>query len=178
MRKVILYIAMSLDGFIAKKDDDISWLTYVEMKDEDYGYAEFTKKIDTVIMGRRTYDKVITFGINMADSENQTFIITHQQLPSKKNLHFYNGDITTLINDLKIKPGKDIFVDGGAEIVNLLLKFNLIDEYIISVIPVLLGSGIRLFDSNGEMKYLELIESKSFSSGLVQMHYRNNNNKN
>jgi len=170
-RKVVLYIAESLDGFIAKEDNDISWLSIVEKPNEDYGYNDFVNTIDTVIMGRKTYEKVLSFGIEFPHKDKKSYVLSRTLEGTNENVEFYNGTINDLIKKLKSEDGKNIFIDGGAEVVREFRNENLIDEYIISIIPVLLGKGIRLFkDANMENK-LKLIESKVFDSGLVQLKY-------
>ncbi len=170
-RKVIVFIAMSLDGYIAKLNGDISFLSLVEQPGQDYGYSDFYETIDTVIMGRKTYDKVISFGIPFPHADKKTYVITRSFGETLENIVFYNGDINALIAKLKIENGKNIFVDGGAEIVNLLLQENQIDELIISIIPILLGDGISLFkEARSEMK-LKMRNTNHFDSGLVQIHY-------
>ena len=170
-RKVVLYIAESLDGFIAKEDNDISWLSIVEKPNEDYGYNNFVNTIDTVIMGRKTYEKVLSFGIEFPHKDKISYVLSRTLEGTNENVEFYNGTINDLIKKLKSEDGKNIFIDGGAEVVREFRNENLIDEYIISIIPVLLGKGIRLFkDANMENK-LKLIESKVFDSGLVQLKY-------
>jgi dihydrofolate reductase len=171
MRKVIVYIAMSLDGFIAKQDDDISFLSAMEEPGQDYGYGDFISTIDTVILGRRTYDKVLSFGIPFPHANKQTYVFTMTPAPSQPNLQFYNGDAGELINTLKQQPGSNIFIDGGAEIVHLFLQHQLVDELIISIIPVLLGSGISLFKQGRPQETLVLNSTVSFPKGLVQLHY-------
>ncbi len=170
-RKVVLYIATSLDGYIADERGDISWLSIVETPGEDYGYGEFIKSVDTVIMGRKTYDKILSFGIEFPHRDKECYIITRQQKPPDGNITFYNGDMGELIKKLKEKSGKDIFIDGGAQVVNELMKLDLIDEYIISIIPIFLGSGIRLFEQGRPQMNLKLKSCKDFPSGLVQMNY-------
>lgn len=174
MRKLILYISCSLDGFIAKPEDDLSFLSLVQKEGEDYGYSDFIKTVDTVIVGRRTYDWVVGQGYEFPHLDKESYIITRKELPAQGNLRFYNGDIKTLVNNLKIKNGKNIFCDGGAEVVNELLKHNLIDEIILSIIPILLGNGIRLFREQQFEKRLSLISSKAYDTGLVQLHYKRN----
>lgn len=170
MRKVILYIAMSLDGFIAKENDDISFLDSVVVENEDYGYKEFYQTIDTVIMGRKTYDKVNSLVEEFPHKNLKTYIISKSKRESFENTEFYNGDLKDLIDNLKSKEGKNIFVDGGAAIVNLLMEQNLIDEMIVSIIPIILGNGIRLFNQENEKK-IKLNDAKQFDSGLVKLHY-------
>lgn len=170
-RKIILYIATSLDGYIAREDHDISWLSIVENSEEDYGYTRFVEDIDTIIMGRKTYDKVNSFGIEFPHKEKKCYVISRTKTGFDQNVEYYSGSLEDLIADLKNKDGRDIFVDGGAEIVNELLRINLIDELVISIVPILLGSGIRLFQDGRPEQRLKLLRSKEFVSGLVQMWY-------
>jgi dihydrofolate reductase len=174
MRTLSLYIATSLDGYIAKPNDDLSFLKLVEKEGEDYGYAKFIATIDTIILGRKTYDWVLKeIGSSHYDNgDRNVYVITRTQKPSVGKTTFYTGNLTELVKQLKSKEGKNIYCDGGAEIVNELLKSDLIDEFIISVIPVLLGNGTRLFKDNRPEQVLELISSKSFETGLTQLHYK------
>jgi dihydrofolate reductase len=171
-RKVILFIAMSLDGYIAGPDDDLSFLNQVAKEDEDYGYSTFTDGVDTVIMGRKTYDWVMGQVADFPHAGKETYIITRTERASPGNLNFFTGNIAELIASLKLKPGKNIFVDGGAEVVNTMLQADLLDEMIISVIPVLLGKGTLLFKPDAPGHLLKLISCRSYETGLVQVHYK------
>jgi dihydrofolate reductase len=171
-RKIILYIACSLDGYIAKPGDNLDFLSIVEKKDEDYGYAEFIAGIDTVILGRKTYDWIMKHVPQFVHADKETFVITRTPKESAGSTHFYAGDLSALITTLKSKPGKHVFIDGGAEIVDACLQHDLLDEIIISYIPVLVGDGVRLFKDGRPEQRLELVSSKSFDTGLVQVHYR------
>jgi len=171
-RKVILYIATSLDGYIAKPNDDLGFLSIVEQEGQDYGYADFVKTTDSVIIGRKTYDKVISMGFDFPHAGKDTYIITRTPGPDIGSVKFYTGGLKELVDRLKSENGKNIFCDGGAEIVNELLMNDLIDEFIISVIPILVGNGTKLFrDGRPEYK-LELISIKQFDKGLAQLHYK------
>ena len=170
-RKVVLYIAMSLDGYIADKNGELDFLSIVHKEGEDYGYFEFINSIDTVLIGRKTFDWILSHAEVYPHLDKKTYVITRQQLKERENIQFYNGDIQSLISKLKSEKGNNIFCDGGAELVNLLLRNKLIDEMIISVIPIILGGGIKLFDDNILFQNLSLISSKPFESGLVQLHY-------
>ena len=172
-RKVILYISMSVDGFLATKDNDLSWLSIVEKEGEDYGYGAFTNQVDTYIVGRKTYDiiKGLLGGDFPQAKQYECYVITRQSLENDDGVQFYNGDISELIARLKAKSGGHIYCDGGAEIVQMLMKQNLIDEYIISVIPIMLGEGIRLFKGGIDKISLKAKPSTYFESGLVQLHY-------
>jgi len=170
-RKLILYIAMSLDGYIAKPNDDIGFLSLVEKENEDYGYADFLKTIDTVIVGRKSFEKVLSMGFDYPHSDKDVYIITRTPKPSIGTFQFYTKDLCELVLRLKKQEGKDIYCDGGAEIVNLLFKYNLIDELYISIIPIILREGISLFNNNLPEMQLDLISFKTYDKGLVQLHY-------
>ena len=141
---------MSLDGFLAMGHKLISWFSVVEKEGEDYGYVEFNKTADTYIVGRKTYDTVLKL----------------------TGVTFYNGDIEELINGLKSEDGKDIYCDGGGQIVKLLMEKNLIDEYRVSVIPIILGDGKRLFKGGTPMINLKTLPSKQYESGLMHLRYK------
>lgn len=174
MRSLTIYIAASLDGYIAKPNDDLSFLKLVEKEGEDYGYAEFTKTIDTIILGRKTYDWVVReIGSSHYDNgERNVYVITRTARPGVGKTTFYSGDLTELVQKLKSENGKNIYCDGGAEIINELMRSDLIDEFIISIIPVLVGNGTRLFKDNRPEQNLELVNVKSFDTGLTQLHYK------
>jgi len=173
MRKISLFIAMSLDGYIAKPNDDLSFLKLVEKEGEDYGYAEFTDTIDTLIIGRRTYDYVLKeIGPSHYDNgQRDVYVITRTERPQVGRTIFYTENLNELVNRLKSEGGKNIYCDGGAEVINELLKHDLIDDFIISVIPVLLGNGTRLFKDGRPEQTLKFIEAKTFETGLTQLHY-------
>lgn len=174
MRTLSIYIATSLDGYIAKPNDDLSFLKLVEKEGEDYGYAEFTSTVDTIILGRKTYDWVLReIGTSHYDNgERDVYVITRTERPGMGKTKFYTGGLTELIRQLKTGEGKNIYCDGGAEIIDELLKNDLVDEFIISVIPVLVGSGTRLFKDGRPEHQLELVNTKTFDTGLVQLHYK------
>lgn len=161
---------MSLDGYIAKPNDDLSFLSIVEKQGEDYGYADFVSTIDTVIMGRKTYDWVIK-QTDFPHTEKNTFVLTRTARLNIGKTVFYTGDLNDLVKKLKLEEGKNIFCDGGAEVVNELLINNLLDEFIISVIPILVGNGIKLFKDGRPEQKLKLVSAKSFDTGLVQLHF-------
>lgn len=169
----MLYISMSLDGYLATENDDLSWLSVVEKEGEDYGYNDFMDSVDTYIVGRKTHDKILdlTGGDFPAAKTNKCYVITREKRESNSEIEFYNGDIEVLINNLKSQEGKNIYCDGGAEIVKLLMSKNLIDEYIISIIPIFLGKGKRLFLGGIPTEKLSLLSAKDFDTGLVQLHY-------
>lgn len=170
-RKLCLFIAMSLDGYIAKPDGDFSFLDEMNQEGEDYGYKAYIETVDTVLLGRKTYDKILSMGVESPYGERDVYVVTRTPRENSGKTTFYSGDLKELVTTLKSKPGKNIYCDGGAEIISQLLHENLIDEMTVSVIPVLLGEGIRLFSGNFQEKKLKLTGSKSFEKGLVQLNY-------
>lgn len=170
-RKVVLYIANSIDGYIAKPNDDLGFLSIVEQQGEDYGYGEFIKTVDAVIIGRKTYEWIMKQVPEFVHEDKQTYVITRTERPSVGNVHFYTGSMRDLVTRLQSEPGKNIFCDGGAEIVHALLKENLIDEMVISIIPILVGDGIKLFTGGRPELLMKLQSCQSFEKGLVQLHY-------
>jgi len=170
-RKLYIFIATSLDGYIAKTGDDLSFLSMVEKEGEDYGYAAFKQTIDTVIIGRRTYDWVMAHMPESPYTGNTTYVITKTPRQDAGDVRFYTGDLVELVKELKLQEGKNIFCDGGAEVIDALLKADLIDEFTISVIPVLLGEGVRLFKDGRPEQTLQLKSARSFDTGVAQLHY-------
>lgn len=174
MRKLSLFIATSLDGYIAKPNDDLNFLKIVERAGEDYGYAAFTANVDTIIIGRKTYDYVAR-EIGPSHYENgqrDVYVMTRTERPRAGRITFYTGDLIALVQSLKSQSGKDIYCDGGSEIINELLKHDLVDEFTISIIPILVGNGTKLFNDNRPEQQLEFVQAKSFESGLVQLLYK------
>ena len=174
MRKLSLFIATSLDGYIAQPNDDLSFLKLVEKEGEDYGYAAFTASIDTIIIGRKTYDYVVReIGASHYDNgDRDVYVITRTKRPATGRVKFHTGNPADLVQKLKREKGKNIYCDGGAELIDGLLKNDLVDEIIVSIVPILLGAGTRLFKDGRTVQLLELVNSKSFDTGLIQMHYR------
>ena len=128
-RKVKVYIAASLDGYIAHSDGDIDWLDSVARPDEDYGYAAFIETIDTVIMGRKTYEKVLSFGGEFPHADRDCYVLSRTERPSEGQIHFYSGSPDNLLDQIRSRPGKDIFIDGGSEAIDLFREKGLSDSY-------------------------------------------------
>jgi dihydrofolate reductase len=171
-RKVVVYIAASVDGYIAAPDGDLSFLSKVEKEGEDYGYGAFIATVDTVVVGKNTYEKVLSMGYPFPHADKEAYIITRTERVTEGTINFYTGDVVDLVAELKEKNGKTIFIDGGAFVVNRLLQHGLVDELYLSYIPVLLGDGISLFKQGNPLQKLELQTVKTFDTGLVQLHYR------
>lgn len=151
-RKIVLYIAMSLDGYIARKDGTLDWLP--DPGDIDMGYDDFYDTIDTVVMGAATYEQIINeLSPDVWPYEGkQCFVATTKNRTSDKRTTFISEDIAGFVSKLKQQPGKDIWLVGGGKLVDPFIKQNVIDQYIITVMPTILGDGIPLFlgtDSKG-----------------------------
>lgn len=172
--KVSVFIATSMDGYIAKKNGDIDWLTKFspptqENEDKDCGFSKFFSGIDVLVMGRNSYEVVSQF--DPWPYEGKRVIVLSSTLTSVcKQAELFNGDITQLIKNFRSEGTKHIYVDGGATI-SQFLDMGLIDQLIISIIPVVLGSGIPLFSKINNDKWCRLISSQVFSNGLVQLQY-------
>ena len=174
MAKVTLYIAISLDGYIAREDGAIDWLSVVEQTGEDYGYAAFYDTVDAVVLGRKTYEQVLGFD-EWLNPRKPAFVVTHQSLTSDRDDVFFVSESADHVMQKIIDQGyQHIWLIGGGGLNGAFLQHDLIDEYIISVIPIILGKGIRLFESSTDEQLLTLQSSQSYPSGLVQMHYRVN----
>lgn len=174
-RELILYIAMSLDGYIAGEDDNIDFLSVVDKPGEDFGFSSFVKDVDTLIWGRKTYDKVLTLGVSFPYYGLKCYVLSKTRSGNDGNVEYYNGSPGDLVRQLKSAEGKHIYCDGGGEVVYELLREKLIDRMIVSVIPHLLGQGKRLFHDNRPEQYLEFIRSITYPTGLVQLWYKNKN---
>ena len=173
MRKITLYIAMSLDGYIADSNGNVDWLSgQCDDIENANTYSAFIKDIDTVVMGWNTYYQVVTelSPDEWAYSQLTSYIITHRILPSTDKLKFVQENPCDLVQRLKRQPGQGIWICGGAEIIHPLIQADLIDEYYISIIPILLGSGIQLWKETGNKVKLKLIRTQSYN-GITELVY-------
>lgn len=168
--ETILYIAMSKDGFIAGKNDNLDFLNDYQEEGEDYGYSQFIKSIASVVVGRKTYEKVMSMGFPYHE-DKEVYVITRSNRPSSKKLHFYNDSLSTLIGKLKEKETGNIYCDGGATLAQDLIASNLIDKIILSIIPLMLHEGTILFPKGIIPSQFQKVDEKKFSSGLTQYAY-------
>lgn len=175
MSKVKLYIAISLDGKIAKPDDDVAWLDEVPNPDKsDYGYYKFYKSIDSVIMGNGTYRFVQSMDIDYPYEGKKSYVVTRDKsLEDNKNVKFISGDdVIDLLTELKKNPSGDIWIVGGGQLNTLLANAQLIDEMIVFVMPIVIGAGIPLFGVGLNQKMLTLMSSKVHNSGVAELIYK------
>lgn len=164
----IVYIATSLDGFIARKNGDIDWLE--EDPSYDY-YPEFIRNVEVILMGAGTYEKVMSFGIDWPYPKQRSYVFTHKKAHTKeKNIEFTDEDISSFINRIQAEIKGDIWIMGGSNLINQFLKKGLVDEIIVGILPIILGEGIPLFIGQDDIK-LELTKVSSYEKGMVQIHY-------
>ncbi len=174
MSKTILYIAISLDGFIAKPDGNLDWLNSVPNPDiGDYGYAELLNSIGTTIMGRKTYDIVMDMGVEWPYVGLDSYIVTTNKNYEIKTPDTYllTGDIKDFVTQLKEKSPKDIWLIGGGHLNTYFINNNLLDQMIISIVPKIIGEGIPLFAHKPAETNWKLIKTETFNTGLVNLTY-------
>ncbi len=172
-RNVIVHIATSADGYIARPDGDIEWLTSRPAPAGFYGMNAFMKTIDTSILGRKTYDVSLRMGAKF-DSKSRSIVFSHHAPPADapSGVEFVNGPIGPFVSRLREQKGKDIWLMGGGELIASFLDEQAIDEFVISVVPVFIGDGIPLIARRHRHVPLDLHSLERFEDGLVQLHYR------
>jgi len=173
LRKTVLFIAMSLDGYIADINGGTGWLEGQEPGGNDLvSYEEFVQDVDTVVMGANTYRRIVTelSPGEWAYPDLTSYIITHTLKQSTDGIRFTDESPCQLVNRLRGEAGKDIWICGGASVVGQLTREDLIDRYYINVIPVILGNGIRLFAPSGKGRKLKLIRTRSYN-GITDLVY-------
>lgn len=172
MKKIKLYIAASLDGYIARSDGELDWLLKYPMPTgTEYGYKDLMDSIDVVIMGGRTYREMLYMDSDWPYKDKKTYVISHHFLESKENIEFITQNVIKKIIDLRNQKGKDIWLVGGGEIITMLLNADLVDELQISYVPVILGSGIPLFANNPKESNWKLVRSTAYESGIIKLDY-------
>lgn len=172
MRKVILSLAVSLDGYIAKPNGDVEWLKKIPNPEKlDYGFSEFYKTIDTTIMGNNTYKEILGFGIPFPFQDKKNFVISRTIKAATEFVHFAT-DVSNLVKDLKSKRGKDIWLIGGGQINTEFLNKGLIDQLLIRIAPIVIGEGLPLFANKPGEEIFKLIKTETFSTGIVQLTYQ------
>lgn len=178
--RVTIHMAASLDGFIARSDGDVDWLeTNDEFEDGDTmdpAFVEkFLKTIDCYVMGSRTYETALSFeakGLGWAYGDKPTFVLTSRKLPKTRGtVEFYSGDLVRLVND-RLKPSfRSIWFVGGGAVCGECLRLGLADEVRYSMMPIVIGEGIRFFAGLDRDVALHLVEVKAYSNGMVVLHH-------
>lgn len=167
MRKVVLFIAMSLDGYIADSNGGVEWL-----KGQGNDQGNDNENIDTILMGWNTYHQIVTelSPTKWIYSDFTTYVITHNKSNSNKQIIFTDVNPIDLLEQLKQQDGKDIWICGGANLVQQIMCADLIDRYYISIIPTLLGKGIKLFGELPKEQKLSLVRTRNYN-GIVELVY-------
>lgn len=167
MRKIILNVAMTLDGLIEGPKGEYDWCFD---DGQDYGMTDFLNRIDAIFYGRKSYEVMMKAGGTNPFANKHSFLFSNSLLPSD-DYELVNGDIKSKVQAIKNSNGKDIWLFGGAVLTAFMMKANLVDELLLAVHPIILGKGKPLFDLLDNRETLKLIESKPYPSGLVSMHY-------
>ena len=169
MRKIILGLAVSLDGFIEGPNGEYDWC----FTDQDYGMTEFYKRIDSLFIGRRSYELLLTLGDDAMPGfpKLKEYVFSTTMKDAKPGVIIINDDIKKNVEKIKHEPGKDIWLFGGASLTSSLLNLDLVDEMSLAIHPIILGSGKPLFSEIKNRIPLNLIDTKTYSSGLVNLVY-------
>ena len=172
-RNVIVHIATSADGYIARPDGDLDWLTSRPAPKGFYGMNTFMRSIDTTLLGRKTYEVSLRLGATF-DRKRRTIVFSRQAPPADApaGVEFVTGAIGPFVDRLRAQPGKDIWLMGGGDLIASFLDAHAIDEFVVSVVPVFIGEGIPLIARRHRHVPLELLTSARFEDGLVQNRYR------
>jgi dihydrofolate reductase len=168
MRKVVLGLAVSLDSFIEGPNGEYDWC----LMDQDYGLKEFFQRIDSIFIGRKSYE--LSLGMEGGISgfpKFKEYVFSTTLNTAKKGVIIVKGDLFEEVTKIKSEPGKDIWLFGGAELTSSLINLGLVDEIGLAVHPILLGSGKPLFKNIRERIHLNLIDTKTYSTGLVYLTY-------
>lgn len=171
MRRVILGLAVSLDGFIEGPNGEYDWC----FTDQDYGMSDFFKRVDAVFMGRKSYEMMLGMSSDITGMPKlQEYVFSNTLHAVEGDRILVRGDIEQKIKEIKNQLGKDIWMFGGASLTAALMNLGLIDEFWLSVHPVVLGAGKPLFQNISERKNLNLLDVKTYSTGLVSLKYKPN----
>lgn len=169
--KITYYVAASIDGFIARKNGSVDWLDQFNDSGEDYGYQAFYDSVDALIMGRSTYEQILTFG-DWPYSGKPAFVLSSRSLEHGKPDVFPATDLNQLGKQLEAEGFERVWLTGGGQTASALLKNGLLDEMIVSYMPIALGTGIPLFAQPAKESEMEICDQTSYKSGVVQITYR------
>lgn len=176
--KLTIHMVSSLDGIIAKRDNSISWFDTMDNYDkgvDGQDPEEFLKSIDCYVMGSKTYEHALELSksYGWAYGDKPTIVLTKRNLKSDKpNIEFYSGDLDKLVIE-HLRPNyKNVWVAGGAELTKGLIRKNLADEIIVSILPIILGEGLLFFDNIGQEKILHLKDTKAYKNGMIELCYK------
>ena len=169
MRKIVLGVGISLDGYIARPNGAVDFL----FMPKDYSMASFFSTVDVAIMGRKTFDVAVkTSGGSFSGSSMATYVFSHSEPTGERSgVTFINESPATFVQQLRKRPGKHIWLMGGGELARDFLRADLVDELCLGIVPVLLGEGIPLFPSSFPQRDFSLVENKTYSRGLIALKF-------
>ncbi len=170
MRKIVAYVATSADGFIARPDGGVRWLDRPEPKG-GYGMSAFYKTVDTVLLGRKTFDTGRKLGQPVFVGKKNYVFSRRLKAPPHPGVELLKGDVEQLGRTLRRRRGKDIWLVGGGELIGAFLDAGQVDELIVHVIPVLIGEGIPLVAPRHREVPLQLTATRKYSDGVVRLSY-------
>jgi len=177
--KLTIHMVSSLDGFIAKKDNSVSWFETSDTYEKGASVSEqdaeeFLKKIDCYVMGSRTYEHALELSrsYGWVYGDVPTIVITHRDLPiERENIELFSGELNKLVNERLKSNYRNVWLVGGAMLANDFIRTGLADEIRLSVLPIILGDGIPFFDHIGQEQALHLMDVAAYKSGMVELHY-------
>ena len=174
MSTIKLFIATTLDGFIARENGSLDWLHSFPNPDQlDYGYHAFLSSVDTIVMGRKTYEEILSFGIDWPYEEFSTYIVTSDEKykVTTKNTFTVSKMAEEVLSDIKAKSDKGVWLVGGGTLITSFLNLGAIDEMTLSSIPIILWKGIRLFPNEPKEAQFKLTGHEVFETGVVNLVY-------
>lgn len=168
--RVLFYGAMSVDGYLAREDHSLDWLIGTE-GEEEAGYNEFYNSIDTVVMGRKTYEQIqILSPDEFPYSDKKCYVFSRSLTGTTDFVEFVDADVTSFFQTLKSEAGKRIWIVGGGEILQPLLQEKMVDEFFIQIAPSIIGKGIPLFIPADQQTDLKLLDVRRYKQ-LAELHY-------
>ncbi|MCU9613239.1 dihydrofolate reductase family protein [Caldibacillus lycopersici] len=170
-RNVVFYGAISVDGYLAREDHSLDWLLGTEGEEES-GYFEFYDTVDTILMGRKTYEQILILSPNEFPYKGkECYVFSRTMTAQNEDVTFINDDIVSFTKKLKEQEGKRIWMVGGGEVLNPMLQAKLVDEFIIQIAPTIIGKGIPLFTPSNQDTKLELVDVRRFKQ-FAELYYR------
>lgn len=166
--EIVLFIATSLDGYIASPDGAVDWLFH----DADYGYTEFMESVDAVVMGRKTWELAMNFE-KVPFAGKQVFVFSRTSAPARdQRVRHVHGEVATVVAELRRSVRRNLWLVGGGNLIRQFIAHQLVDEFRLFVHPIILGAGIPLFPPHSERTQLSFAGSRAFPSGLAELRYR------
>ena len=172
MKKIKLYTAVSLDGYIARTDGDLDWISdFSSPEKTDYGYRSFFESTDTVIIDESSYLNILSMDIIWPYKDKPVYVVSSMPMNAKDNIHFITDDIIDSIDKLREEEGKDIWLACSSKLLTMLLNHDMIDEMTINRFPVILGFGMPLFSDNPKESEWRVKNNVSYQNGITQTIY-------